>query len=145
MSKSRHVFAADLLDELGVPGSLANALAIIAQIQAEGGKALFNPLNTTLPAAGAKDYNSVHVKNYMTYEQGVAATAATLRQANMSRLLAALKIGKDAGTYWAVLPTSPWGTKPPGGMSATAFLADVQAHWFARAMLPISGTNISGA
>lgn len=140
MSKSRHVFAADLLDELGAPGSLANALALVAQIQAEGGGAKFNPLNTTLPAVGATDYNKVHVKNYMTYEQGVAATAATLRQTNMAKLHTALMSGKDAATYWAVLPSSPWGTKPPGGMSATAFLADVERHWFARAMLPISGT-----
>lgn len=138
--KTRHTWAHDLLVKIEAPLSLANALALIAQIQAEGGKAAYNPMNTTLQMPGATDYNGVHVKNYRTYEQGLEATAATLRQANMARLYTALKSGKSAATYWTILPTSKWGTKPPDGMSAAAFLADVERHWFDRALLSITGT-----
>jgi hypothetical protein len=137
---SRHLWVRDLLASLLVPGSLANVLAIIAQIQAEGGEALFNPLNTTLHMPGATDYNSVHVKDYLTYAQGLTATANTLRQPNMHLLMAALKKGDSTRGYWVALGASPWGTKPPGGKTIDAFLADVRKHWMARAMIPIAGT-----
>jgi hypothetical protein len=140
MATSRHLWTRDLLASLLVPGSLQNTLALIAQIQAEGGGALFNPLNTTLPMPGATDYNSVHVKNYLTYSQGVTATANTLRQSNMRLLLDALKKADSAKGYWVALAASPWGTVPPGGMTIDAFLADIRTHWMARVMVPIAGT-----
>lgn len=138
--QTRHVWVRDLLVNLDAPGTLENALALVAQIQAEGGKARFNPLNTTLQAAAATDHNSVHVKNYVSWEQGIAATGATFRQANMARLLKALKAGGPAESYWAALASSPWGTKPPGSMPIDAWLLDVQRHWFDRAMMPVAGS-----
>lgn len=45
----------------------------------EGTNAGNNPLATTLPWAGATDFNSVGVKNYPSFNDGVAATAQTLR------------------------------------------------------------------
>jgi hypothetical protein len=140
MATSRHLWTRDLLALLACPGSLQNTLALIAQIQAEGGSAAFNPLNTTLNAPGATDYNYVHVKNYISYQQGLSATAATLKQANMKPLMDALKKGNSAKSYWVALGISPWGTSPPGGMTIDAFLADIRTHWMARAMVPIAGT-----
>lgn len=137
---SRHLWTRDLLQQLSCPGSYYNALSIIAQIQAEGGGALFNPLNTTLPMPGATDYNSVHVKNYRSYDQGLVATARTLQQPNMRLLLKALKDGSSSEDYWRALGSSPWGTKPPGGSTVVQFLNDVRAHWMDRAMQPIAGT-----
>lgn len=138
MSKSRHIYVCDLLTALNAPGSLMNAVALIAQIQAEGGQAHFNPLNTTLPMKGATDYNSVHVKNYVSWEQGIDATARTLKQANMAKLLKVLKAGGPALAYWNALAVSPWGTHPPGGMKIQDFLDDVSRHWYDRAMMPIA-------
>lgn len=140
MSTSRHLWTRDLLALLGAPGSLANVLALIAQIQAEGGNAAFNPLNTTLPMPGATDYNTVHVKNYTSYQQGLDATAHTLKQTNMQPLFNALTAGDSTTAYWRGLAVSPWGTKPPGGMTIDAFLNDIRRHWMARAMIPIAGT-----
>ncbi len=52
--------------------------------------AKFNLLNTTQPAPGATDFNSVHVKNYVSYQQGIEQTVFTLRNGyypNLSRAL----------------------------------------------------------
>ena len=46
--------------------------------RAEGGRAQWNPLNTTEPLAGASDYNTAGVKNYPSPVAGIAATALTL-------------------------------------------------------------------
>lgn len=138
--QTRHVWVRDLLRDLGVPGSYYNALSIIAQIQAEGGKARFNPLNTTLKVPGSTDYNSVPVQNYPTWEQGLAATVSTLRQVNMLPLMKALKAGTSSTAYWKALGVTPWGTRPPGGMGIEDFLDDVRRHWFDRAMQGIAGT-----
>lgn len=140
MPRSRHLWTRDLLAELGVPGTYYNALAVIAQIQAEGGQARFNPLNTTLKQPGSTDYNSVPVQNYTSWEQGLHATAATLRQPNMALLMRALKQGSSSAAYWQALAQSPWGTKPPGSMGVQAFLDDVRRHWYDRAMLTVAGS-----
>lgn len=140
MATSRHLWTRDLLALLACPGSYYNALSIVAQCQAEGGSAMFNPLNTTLAMTGATNYNSVGVKNYTSYAQGLDATARTLKQANMATLLAALKEGSSSIGYWRLLAASPWGTKPPTGVSITAFLDDTRRHWYDRSMTPIAGT-----
>lgn len=140
MTQTRHVWTRDLLTMLGAPGSLENAVAIIAQCQAEGGSARFNPLNCTVKAPGSTDYNSVGVQNFTSYQQGLTVTKGMLEQANMHALLAALRLGTSAPSYWAGLATSPWGTKPPAGYTAASWLEDVRSHWFARAMVPIFGT-----
>jgi hypothetical protein len=49
-----------------------------AWAQAEGGHAVWNPLNTTFVQEPCTDYNSAGVKNYDTPVAGVAATARTL-------------------------------------------------------------------
>lgn len=46
----------------------------------------FNLLNTTLPEPGDKIVNSVGVRQYPTFAEGIQATDATLRQANFAAL-----------------------------------------------------------
>lgn len=148
MTVSRHLWARDLCDALLAPGTSFNARALVAQAQAEGGDAHFNPLNTTLELAGATAFNTIrlagaatiHVWNYATYEDGIEATRRTLMQANFSVLLHALRDGTSASAYWGGLAVSPWGTKPPGGLSIASWLADVDRHWFDYALRPIPGT-----
>lgn len=140
MSQTRHVWVRDLLVAIGGPGTLENAVALVAQCQAEGGSAKFNPLNSTRDAPGATDYNSVHVKNYTMYEQGIDVTAQMLRQTNMRLLFDVLRRGGTAGNYWTALALSPWGTRPPVGYTQESWLDDVRKHWFDRAMKPITGT-----
>lgn len=63
----------------------------------EGGSASFNPMNTTQPAAGTTDYNSVGVKNYPSRQIGAAATAQTLRNGYYPAIVAALQSGDPYG------------------------------------------------
>lgn len=140
MSQTRHVWVRDLLLALDAPGTLENAVALVAQCQAEGGSAKFNPLNCTVKEPGSTDYNKVPVQNYVSYVQGLHVTSGMLQQSNMKALFAALKKGDSAPNYWAALAISPWGTHPPQGYTVLTWLADVRTHWFERAMLPISGT-----
>lgn len=140
MCQTRHVWVRDLLVAVACPGSLENAVALVAQCQAEGGTARFNPLNCTVKAPGSTDYNKVPVQNYVSYAQGQSVTAGMLRQQNMAGLLDALKIGTSAVSYWNALAKSPWGTHPPSGYTVATWLDDVRVHWFARAMICIAGT-----
>jgi hypothetical protein len=149
MSSSRHLFFRDLCARLGVPGTYQNALALIAQAQAEGspktsrlGGAKFNPLNCTVRAEGSSDYNPdpIHVQNYMSWAQGLEVTAAMLRQENMAPLYAALKKGDSATANWQARGVSPWGTKPPAGYTIGRWLEDARRHWYDRAMIPIAGS-----
>lgn len=103
-------FATDLLTTLGLPTTAQNIAAINAWHQAEGGNASFNPLNTTQGASGASDYNSVGVKNYTSYQQGVQATAQTLTNGHYANILNALKAGNDAQAVASAVGASPWGT-----------------------------------
>jgi hypothetical protein len=103
-------FAQDLLGMLGLPVTQQNVAAIDAWHQAEGGNAKFNPLNTTQGASGASNYNSVGVKNYTSYQQGLQATAQTLQNGHYRNILAALQAGNNAGAVANAVASSPWGT-----------------------------------
>jgi hypothetical protein len=145
VATSRHLWVRDLLAALDVPGSYYNALAVIAQCQAEGGTARFNPLNTTLKMPGSTAYGpdlggGVRVQHYTSMAQGLEATLATLRQTNMAPLLTALKSGTSSTAYWKALGVSPWGTHPPGGLTIEAWLDDCRRHWYEYAMVPVAGT-----
>lgn len=55
--------------------------------------AKFNWLNTMRPAIGATDYNSIGVKNYPTWIQGVKSTVSTLKRPVYLDILRALRSG----------------------------------------------------
>lgn len=103
-------FANDLLTRMGFPRSAENIRAISAWVRAEGTKAQFNPLATTRRAPDTTDFNSVGVKNYPSYEAGLDATVATLRNGRYANILAALAQGTDAMAVGRAVEQSPWGT-----------------------------------
>lgn len=80
---TRGDFFRAVLAKLGAPAdSVAgrrNLDFFAAWGRAEGTKAAYNPLATTLARSGATDFNSVGVKNYASFDQGVDATVETLR------------------------------------------------------------------
>lgn len=103
-------FAADLLASLGYKATPENIRVINAWVAAEGTKAAFNPLATTQGASGATDFNSVGVKNYTSYEQGVEATVRTLRNGRYEPILQALEAGSSARSVAQAIAASEWGT-----------------------------------
>lgn len=92
---TRDQWATDLLAALGNDIPLQTVLDFVigwtvAETNTDSG-AEFNLLNTTQPASDATDFNSVHVKNYTSYEEGIAETVTTLENGFYPALLQALK------------------------------------------------------
>lgn len=86
-----------VLRAIDAKGSWQNRRLLRAWARAEGGTARYNPLNTTQPWPHATDYNSVHVKNYATGADGIAATARTLVNGHYTGIVSDLRAGrKDA-------------------------------------------------
>lgn len=103
-------FASDLLGRLGIPATDENMRALVAWQQAEGTKAAHNPLATTQRSEGATTFNYAGVKNYLDYEQGLAATVTTINNGRYDEVLAALRAGTSAEAVAEAIARSPWGT-----------------------------------
>lgn len=110
-------WAHDFLTKLGMPVTTENMRAMKAWQQAEGTAARFNPLATTQGGfAGATNFNSVGVKNYTNYADGLAANVKVIQNGKYPNVLAALRSGNDAMAVARAIKQSPWGT---GGLVET--------------------------
>jgi hypothetical protein len=90
-------FYKKVLKCLGAEPTKGNMLFMYAWRQSEGGKATFNPFNTTKNMPGATIYNSHKVKNYKSMEDGVRATCETLNLRHYKDIVDGLK--NDVGLY----------------------------------------------
>lgn len=121
-------WADDLLEALSIPCSLGAEQALVAVAVEEGTRAADNPDDTTEPEPGASAYNWVGVRNYPSWNVGIAATAATLRNGYYGAVLDALAAG-DAPAIVDAWARSPWGTWQGDPAAAAATLTQVQANW----------------
>jgi hypothetical protein len=104
-------WARDFLSRLGMPETADNVRAITAWEQAEGTAAHFNPLATTQSGfAGETGFNSVGVKNYASYEDGLSANVKAITNGLYGNILAALRAGNNAMAVGQAIADSPWGT-----------------------------------
>ncbi len=107
-------WAKALLVAMRLPVTEDNVAAITAWEMAEGGHwyntAYYNPLNTTQSMPGASIFNSVGVKAYTSWKQGLEATVITMKNGYYGGILAALARGNDASAVAAAVGASPWGT-----------------------------------
>lgn len=92
---TRGQWATDLLVMLGNMSIEADTLFFAvgwttAETLADSG-AKYNLLNTTQPAPDATDFNSVHVKNYTSYREGIQDTVWTLQNGFYPHLSKALE------------------------------------------------------
>lgn len=78
MAKVNPLFFVNVLKELNLPSTTNNVKFLTIWQTYEGGSAKNNPLNTTMKYVNASDYNSAKVKNYLTEDDGINATAKTL-------------------------------------------------------------------
>lgn len=92
---------------MGWPASIVPG--IVAQCMREGSSARCNPQDTTMPWAGSTPYNSVGVQNYLTVDDGLAATKATWENGFYPTVLAAGAAG-DPNQWVAAVANGPWGT-----------------------------------
>lgn len=118
MSVYTTTFGKELMRAIGAPFTRENDRYLRAWAQSEGSMATFNPFATTQPApTGTKypvgmkvNFNSVGVKNYPTWEIGVAMTAKTLLNGKYEGIVRALRSGRSAMDAAKALAASPWGT-----------------------------------
>jgi hypothetical protein len=103
-------FARRTLAVGGWPDHLNNFVSLVGWEAGEGTKAKYNPFATTRPAEGATDFNSSHVKDYVSWEQGVAATVATINNGNYPEVIACLRTHKAAFYTLDAVRNSKWGT-----------------------------------
>ena len=115
-------WARHLLIVLGCPIDLEKLRFLNAWARAEGGDAIWNPLNTTFELPGTTDYNSTGVKNYPRPIWGIAATALTLTSPAMgplryAKILGHLQARAGSNTAEQILEAclddlQAWGTDP---------------------------------
>jgi hypothetical protein len=104
-------WAKDFLTRLGAPITPSNVQAITAWEKAEGTKAAFNPLATTQGGyAGETTFNSVGVKNYASYQDGLDANVQVINNGLYTNILTALQQGTSAQAVAQAVASSPWGT-----------------------------------
>jgi hypothetical protein len=105
----------------------------VAWQTAEGARASFNPLDTTLPMPGATNFNSVGVKNYVSQDQGLTATVRTLQGGSSSYGYAAIVTGLRgcAGPMVTAqaINDSAWCHECAGGLYVTQLIPAVQAYY----------------
>jgi hypothetical protein len=103
-------YAQELLSKLGAPATANNVAFLNAWAKAEGGNASYNPFNTTQPAPGASNYNSVGVRNYTSPQQGISATIQTLLNGRYGNIVQGLRSGATPQALATAVANSPWGT-----------------------------------
>lgn len=137
-------FGTELLQAINAPVTQANLDFLAAWNQFESGSpatqakgtASYNPFNTEKAEPGDVPFTfAPNIPSYQDQQTGVAATASTLLQSNMSALLNALRGGNSAGADAQALAQTPWGS----GAGVESVLAS--GHVYAPAAA-ISGSSV---
>jgi hypothetical protein len=102
-----------VLRGIGAPVTGNTLASLYAWRQAEGGKAAYNPFNTTWKLPGSTRYgtNTHGVQNYTSPQQGVEATVKTLLGSKYTGIVKALREDRRPEEVAAAIIASPWGTK----------------------------------
>jgi hypothetical protein len=59
---------------------------------------------------GATRFNSVGVKNFLTYDDGITANIKAITNGRYTNILDALRAGNSADAVGQAIAASPWGT-----------------------------------
>jgi hypothetical protein len=121
-------WSVDLAAALGNPAPSRELIALLVAWQrAEGSKAEFNPLATTQDMPGATCFNTDPcVKNYLSREDGLLATALTLTgtHAGYDQIVAGIQ-SNDADLILDGLAAGAWGTS--AALTAEVFEEELDA------------------
>jgi hypothetical protein len=106
---TRVQFAQGLLKQLRLQPTQQATNNLVSWMQAEGGNAEYNPLNTTLNLGltGETNYNSSHVQNYPTLQAGELGEAETLK--SYPQIVNSLN--SPPAVFDTNVVNSEWGTK----------------------------------
>ena len=127
----KKTWATQLLTAMGAPVNDSNITALTTWQSREGGhwenSASFNPLNTTYdPDNKYESMNSVGVKRYNSWDEGIAATINTLTGSEAdargySAIVNALRSGATTETILSAVSNSAWVTGKTGQNSYKGF------------------------
>lgn len=111
-----------MLTKLGAPSSpgIINALVQWAQSESggTGNRAGFNPFNSEQSYNGSTKFNSAGVQNYKSFDDGVNAWVANLKQSQWGPTLAGLLSGNlGSMEHASEAENSKWGAHPFPGMA----------------------------
>jgi peptidoglycan hydrolase CwlO-like protein len=125
------VWAGALLNNIGPPTCFDNLVTMVAWQVQEGTTANWNPLATTLPMAGATDFNSVGVKNYVSMDQGLEASWKTLavQSYGYPAILAALHRCPASMVTARAVNASSWCRGCTHGKYLTGLIPTVEANY----------------
>jgi hypothetical protein len=107
---TREDFVTALLAGLNLKDTKTRRLVFYAWMCAENTEAQYNPMATTHIMPGATDFNTTHVKDYLSMSQGVQATIATLLNGHYTKIVNLLKLNAPAWTTGIAIEHSVWGT-----------------------------------
>ena len=109
-------WASAFLGVIREPETPCDQAAIVAWEGAEGGNwdnsAEANPLDTTQPEPGDWSINSVGVRAYPSWQEGLQANATAITNGLYGGILSALRAGNNAQAVADAVASSPWGTAP---------------------------------
>ena len=106
-------FYREILRGIGAPITDNTMTLIYAWRQTEGGKAAYNPFNTTHKMPGSTLYaNNKHgVQNYATPKDGVTATVNTMQNGRYESIMDLLRADAAPQEVAKEIIASSWGTK----------------------------------
>lgn len=133
VSRTYEGWARLFLAAIGAPDCGDNLLVVVAWQTQESTAARFNPLATTHSMAGATNFNSVGVKNYMSVQQGVRASVETLTGGAASygyeSILSSLRGCSPAAATARWINASAWCRGCTGGAYLTGLIPIVEANY----------------
>ncbi len=110
---NRGEFTREVFKAIGAEINGARLAFGVAWAAFENTTAKNNPWATTQPFANATDFNETGVKNYETWEDGVAATVITLENGDYDYLLRTLRNPHSTIRQCLnALDAAPWGSHP---------------------------------
>ncbi len=103
-----------VLRGLGITPTPNAMFLMYAWRQMEGGRAAYNPWNSTLKLPGSRLYgqNKHGVQEYASPQQGVEATVTTMGHSRYAPIISALKADQSPEQVAEVIIASKWGTGP---------------------------------
>ena len=114
---NREEFARAVFTKIGAEVNKTTLYFGIAWAAFEDTEALNNPWATTEPWTNSTMFNSVGVRNYQTWHDGIDATVATLLNGYYDHLVHLLKQPNiTAKQLLGALTSSPWGSHPTVGL-----------------------------
>jgi hypothetical protein len=126
-------WARSFLATVGAPACQNNLTTMVAWQAAEYTQAAWNPLATTYPMAGAGTFNGANVRNYVSLQQGLQASALTLRTGSTSYgydwILYRLGTCANPSVTASAINASMWCHGCAGGAYVTGLIPRVEADY----------------